>query len=908
MMDEKKLEAGTKLEDNDALFSNQEDVFNLDESLNLPTYEVNQFDTAKHPNKRSSLDGNFRKDSLTKKKLVADNDNTIQELPQEEKTEPYDDHFVIPETVANAKEHNYLNVFSKPFRRFSSKHVSKSFYVFIGFSVLSTILILPFQVFIIYNSAHSFKFEGNSMYPVFQRQALTVGSAMLIFARVYQIFMSLNALITKNTIQALYVLVFLVSVFASSVSYMCNFPKELGVAPKGDTILVKFSSYWIIALSGLTIVAQVILFVWKLGKELSWERFKSMNSSMSTRSMVLVVQNYKALLIVNGFFIVYDLVMSINFPYKTIQKSYDALSIIAMILIGLTVLVLTYLYFAVDRKSITALKLGNFYMLITFIITSTSGYMLPTLTSLYYYDPTVKDNGSNSYISRSSEYVETMYYFRGAFAPFHYLFLIFNFMVSVYLISLFYKEKNPKSLQWWKKSGTSNLPTDNNKADEKEELALKVGQLLLGNIILSCVASILGIGFMSYIYTVRKKFLLSWYLVSIISIFAILGISIATYICFVRSGDHKYPKYLQILKNSQKSSKSQTICLHSLTKIKCLFAASVTIAFILLNGAVYFMFNIANFCQYYGFAQLSTINSVPESETYAVYVLKYLITFHQYPLDPESYEGPREQLELYFTDVYEPILEALLPMGKGKPSAIAILMCFVAFILLFKQSLDYSKLLYFSERLSELNQKCVTNITPEENKDVEPVASGISSNASVEDTEKVSTVTKLVIQLSALAYFNLYFIAVVLLMYATFPLDYWTTNYFTPMKDVNPTLIAIGVIHIAYIVIMAVFLISVSYLRNKNHESVDKKRTLTKIMALWFVGSGIIWIPMICYQVYRVFKIYTTVYSTNIDNLLLFPPVFAGLIAQLVTFLAVIVGGGILWWKIKKEGTKYEVM
>ncbi|GMM33736.1 hypothetical protein DASC09_010610 [Saccharomycopsis crataegensis] len=112
--------------------------------------------------------------------------------------------------------------------------------------------------------------------------------------------------------------------------------------------------------------------------------------------MVLVVQDYIALLILNRFFILYDLVISINFSYKVAPGSYDVLSISKMILIG--------------------------------------------------------------FDTRESE--------------------------------------------------------------------SQIAVLLQQNIILVTVASILGIGFMSYIYIVRRKYLLSWYLVSVISIFAISGLSI----------------------------------------------------------------------------------------------------------------------------------------------------------------------------------------------------------------------------------------------------------------------------------------------------------------------------------------------------------------------------------------------
>ena len=138
-------------------------------------------------------------------------------------------------------------------------------------------------------------------------------------------------------------------------------------------------------------------------------------------------------------------------------------------------------------------------MLSLFIFTVMSSYMAPSFSGMYRYYPDVFDGNSESLVDKSVEYYLYIDPFRGAFAPFHYLFLSFSFVVSIYLISIFYRERNPKCAGLWKKPKNAELPSDANCAGEQNELESQIAVLLQQNIILVTVASILGIGFMSYI-------------------------------------------------------------------------------------------------------------------------------------------------------------------------------------------------------------------------------------------------------------------------------------------------------------------------------------------------------------------------------------------------------------------------
>ncbi|GMM37404.1 hypothetical protein DASC09_047290 [Saccharomycopsis crataegensis] len=943
---------------------NPDDLFAIDKSHDIPTYELDYFSYDQKPAFEKLSDPNIvvnsPQDDPNNIARLFDyaNDSMAQESPSMKSgaINPFsnnDTYSMDYETLAQESQYtrrsSLRNSISASLNRLPKSSsllsklkfqqgVSKSFYIFIAISIISSILILPLQIFLIVNTLHPSSFNGNTRVVYFTGMALAVCSSLLIFSRVYQVFITLTALITKNTIQALYLLIYMALIFVSSANYMLHFPKTLSdLNPEGDHIITKFATYWIIAFSALALVTQFLLFWFSLRKELSWQRFRSLSSSISTRTTVLAIQNYKALIILNGFFIIYDLVISMNFPYHAMQKRWDTFSRFAIFFIVLTPMVLTYLYFISSKRSIASMVFGMVYMLLMFIFSVISSYSFNTFAPFLYTDPGV--SGDN--VSSSEYYSDMIYPFRGWFSVFHYALLGFNFSVSIYLVKMFYEE-NAVSTQSTDKNGiwndiksffrinnefsSGNILNSQYFVQIKSQTTLSNGsaanikaqifKIFKMNVLIVVVAAILGVSFTTYTFKINEEFFFPWFLASLISITALLSFSIWSFCQWRRS----------------MKSDDPIIAASRAAAAKYLLLLSIPVSFVLLNGSLYHAFFVANLCLYYGFDGLFFIYSVPQSNEHLSYYYNVTVAKKFYPEDTALIQEQEEAQELFDNTIYYPLLRSL-NINHSVATGVVISMCVVALISMVSQAVMYARVGYLikqfeisrsskqqddpeieddteADKLFSSNGDQDPFIDPKEN-DKTNLFTNDSNMARSNTPESLSTVSRLYFKLRALMYFNLYLMVVTMLLFTTFPYNYYNVYIGTVVEDTTPTFGAVGGLHAAYFFLMVTYLCVVAYVKSRRvrdaagNQHNDGLLQLIKLTGLVISCASIVWIPMICYEFSQVFIVFNYVFDSY-DMVDFFYALMAALVLEIICFLASGVLGGFLWWKVRKERKRYE--
>lgn len=323
---------------------------------------------------------------------------------------------------------------------YKRKH-TYAFYCYIVLAIISILLTIPFQIFIICDLTVPSKLNDfliNGSLNLLGIMMVRVTFSCLGLAQIFEFVICVRTLFSKNAYHLLYLFVFTIFVQVASVPFyldILRIDQDLHL-PAAEFTRSKICLYWLITFPFFPLLLEAIVFFTLLRKNLNWNLYKTL--SFTTRRSVLIIEHFKILLVLATFFVHFDLLLSINFPYEAFYGYFDATSITSIIVIIITPLAFCYLRFVLHARSIMGLSFGLAYILFIYALSLVNSYMFNT----YGYFP--DGDFFKDYMLVYSFYIFSL---RGWFSFFHYLVLIILFILCVKMISLFlWENKHTKKV------------------------------------------------------------------------------------------------------------------------------------------------------------------------------------------------------------------------------------------------------------------------------------------------------------------------------------------------------------------------------------------------------------------------------------------------------------------------------
>lgn len=835
----------------------QEDIFRIDKPLDLPTYDldffnntdyqspylgISQFDQnrdevgeLKNPTSGIGLKSpkSVRYSLLSQFGKGKDGIRTTNEKQSD------------PDNANNSRRNSERVLQTINLSAFNKVDKTKaSFNAYIATSFVSFVLIFPFQVFLLANSVSSSKLNHGTYFAEYWAAAIKVCSGLLIFSRAYQLFITITALVTKNTIQALYLLVYLILIYISSAEYMLTYVAEAdAIGISENTRVVKFATYWILVISGITILIQGILFFAFIRKEFLFLSFQGAKNSISARNKLLDIQNYRALLILNGFFILVHLIFYINFQNSMTFKAYDGAGALAMIMIGITPFVLVYCFFAVNKESPIPIIISMSFYLFIFAYSVTQSYLSTTFSVL----PSSEDPENNN----SLYYDVFIANFRKWFAFFHFTLIIANYVIGTKILSTTYESsslpsatkkgkffdklffRNFKGVGFNKHSNTISFPLDT-ETEKQADLKTKLNNLFSQNIVAVTIVIAITIAFQSYVFTEKKEYLRGWYTVSLVSILTVAFLSVLMKVIWKR--------------NLNPNVKT----------LKTILMVSQSILFCWLNFILYQIFLGFNWNN--NFIYYNIIYNYGDRETLEIKSKLLAANWTAVETDPKY----SDIVEVWLDEYYK-AANSFLSHGVAF-FVLTVLSGLAVFMLLVYQSILFAK---FTHMARKIKFDAVTFLGTQE-----PQVNSFEITAPVKPNNTSSRYGLY----AALLSFNCYLILTSMTLVVTFNYQYYMdVPVYFELGQFLPEFYRTWriVINIVFVFVVFVLLVLLK----------TRLKVLASLMSVLFIG----WMGYVSYEIYFATNCLALIQNTY-DQLNYFYFMLAYYVLQLILFLATGVG------------------